>query len=62
MWNFDTDGRRTTASRPASVSVTYDNPRTAQQICWEITSIFIAQNSSQRINQATQTTDFLSGS
>jgi polysaccharide chain length determinant protein (PEP-CTERM system associated) len=43
------------------VSVTYGNPRTAQQICQEITSIFIAQNSSQRINQATQTTDFLSG-
>jgi polysaccharide chain length determinant protein (PEP-CTERM system associated) len=43
------------------VSVTYDDPRTAQQICQEITSIFIAQNSSQRINQATQTTDFLSG-
>jgi polysaccharide chain length determinant protein (PEP-CTERM system associated) len=43
------------------VSVTYDNPRTAQRICQEITSIFIAQNSSQRINQATETTDFLSG-
>jgi polysaccharide chain length determinant protein (PEP-CTERM system associated) len=43
------------------VDVTFDNPRLAQQICGEITSMFMQQNSREREQQAAQTTDFLSG-
>ena len=42
------------------VAVTFDNPHLAQQICQEISSLFMEQNSVQRINQSTRTTDFLS--
>jgi polysaccharide chain length determinant protein (PEP-CTERM system associated) len=43
------------------VDVTYDDPQAAQQICTEITSMFMQQNSRERENQAMQTTTFLSG-
>jgi polysaccharide chain length determinant protein (PEP-CTERM system associated) len=42
------------------VGVTYDNPRTAQEICQEITSMFMEQNAKRRMEQATDTTEFLS--
>jgi len=42
------------------VNVTYDNPRTAQQICTEITSMILAQNAGDRQKQVRVTTDFLS--
>ncbi len=42
------------------VNVTYDNPQMAQQICTEITSMFLAQNAGDRKKQAKVTTDFLS--
>jgi len=42
------------------VDVTYDNPRTAQQICSEITSMILAQNAGDRQKQVRVTTDFLS--
>jgi polysaccharide chain length determinant protein (PEP-CTERM system associated) len=42
------------------VNVTVDNPRTAQQICTEITSMILAQNAGDRQNQVKVTTDFLS--
>jgi len=42
------------------VNVTFDNPRTAQQICTEITSMILAQNAGDRQNQVKVTTDFLS--
>ena len=42
------------------VDVTFDNPRTAQQICTEITSMILAQNAGDRQNQVKVTTDFLS--
>ncbi len=42
------------------VNVTFDNPRTAQQICSEITSMILAQNAGDRQNQVKVTTDFLS--
>src|SRR6266446_6722553 len=42
------------------VGVTFDNPQTAQQICTEITSMFMQQNTREREQQATQTTSFLS--
>ena len=41
------------------VSVAFDNPQTAQQICTEITSMFMQQNSREREQQAVQTTSFL---
>jgi polysaccharide chain length determinant protein (PEP-CTERM system associated) len=41
------------------VSVSFDNPQTAQQICTEITSMFMQQNSREREQQAVQTTSFL---
>jgi polysaccharide chain length determinant protein (PEP-CTERM system associated) len=44
-----------------SVNVIFDNPQTAQQICTEITSMFMAQNTTEREHQASQTTFFLSG-
>jgi len=43
------------------VSVTFDNALTAQQICSEITSMFMEQNTKERERQASQTTSFLSG-
>jgi polysaccharide chain length determinant protein (PEP-CTERM system associated) len=42
------------------VAVTFDNPHVAQQICQEITSMFMEQNAKRRMEQATNTTDFLS--
>lgn len=42
------------------VSVTFENPQLAQQICSEITSMFMEQNASLRIKQAADTTQFLS--
>jgi len=42
------------------VSVTYDNPQLAQQICIEITSMFMAQNLKKREQQSADTTQFLS--
>lgn len=43
------------------VSVTFDSPLRAQQICTEITSMFMEQNIRQREQQAARTTSFLSG-
>lgn len=43
------------------VSVTYSNGETAQQICSEITSMFMQQNTHEREQQAVQTTSFLNG-
>jgi polysaccharide chain length determinant protein (PEP-CTERM system associated) len=42
------------------VGVTFDNPQMAQQICTEITSMFLEQNASERKQEAKQTTSFLS--
>jgi protein tyrosine kinase modulator len=42
------------------VSVTFENPQLAQQICTDITSMFMEQNAKQRSQQATDTTNFLS--
>lgn len=42
------------------VDVTSDNPQLAQQVCTEITSMFLAQNAGDRKKQAKVTTDFLS--
>jgi polysaccharide chain length determinant protein (PEP-CTERM system associated) len=42
------------------VNVTFDNALTAQQICTEITSMFMEQNTRERERQASQTTSFLS--
>lgn len=42
-----------------NVSVTFDNPQLAQQICQEITSMFMEQNASGRVAQANKTTQFL---
>jgi protein tyrosine kinase modulator len=41
------------------VAVTLDNPRTAQQVCTEITSMFIDENLRQREQSARGTTNFL---
>ncbi len=43
-----------------NVSVTFNNPQTAQQICTEITSMFMEQNARALEQQAVQTTSFLS--
>jgi polysaccharide chain length determinant protein (PEP-CTERM system associated) len=43
------------------VNVVFDNPQTAQQICTEITSMFMQQNTHEREQQAAQTTNFLTG-
>jgi protein tyrosine kinase modulator len=43
------------------VNVVFDNPQTAQQICTEITSMFMQQNTREREQQAAQTTTFLTG-
>lgn len=42
------------------VSVTFENPQLAQQICTEVTSMFLAQSAGDRKKQAKVTTDFLS--
>jgi polysaccharide chain length determinant protein (PEP-CTERM system associated) len=42
------------------VDVTFDNPQLAQQICTEITSMFLEQNATERKRQAKETTTFLS--
>jgi len=42
------------------VDVTFDNPQIAQQICTEITSMFLEQNARERKQQANETTNFLS--
>jgi len=41
------------------VSVTFNDPRVAQQICTEITSMFMEQNAIRRTQQANVTTQFL---
>jgi polysaccharide chain length determinant protein (PEP-CTERM system associated) len=41
------------------VDVEFDNPRLAQQICSEITSMFLEQNAKEREQQASRTTTFL---
>ncbi len=41
------------------VSVTFNDSRTAQQICTEITSMFLEQNAERRIGQVKVTTQFL---
>jgi len=41
------------------VTVTVNDPLLAQQICTEITSMFIEQNTTSRMNQVKNTTDFL---
>jgi len=43
-----------------SVSVTFNNPQVAQQICTSITSMFMAQDASDLEQQASRTTSFLS--
>src|SRR6267142_5177067 len=42
-----------------NVSVTFDNPQLAQQICQEITSMFIERNATVRVDQSNKTTLFL---
>jgi protein tyrosine kinase modulator len=42
-----------------NVSVTFDNPQLAQQICQEITSMFMEQNATVRGNQSNKVTQFL---
>jgi polysaccharide chain length determinant protein (PEP-CTERM system associated) len=42
-----------------SVSVTFDNAQLAQQICTEITSMFLEQNSQALEQQASRTTSFI---
>lgn len=41
------------------VNATFNDPRLAQQICREVTSMFLQQNVSRRIEQAQDTTRFL---
>lgn len=43
------------------VNVTFDNAQTAQQICTQITSMFMEQNTREREQKASQTTSFLTG-
>lgn len=42
------------------VSVTFARPQTAQQICTEITSMFLEQDARERMGQANETNSFLS--
>src|SRR5215475_7849558 len=42
-----------------NVSVTFDNPQLAQQICQEITSMFMEQNATNRVIISSKTTQFL---
>jgi polysaccharide chain length determinant protein (PEP-CTERM system associated) len=41
------------------VSVTFDNPKVAQQICTEITSMFMQQNARRRMEQSQTTNQFM---
>src|SRR6202047_465501 len=41
------------------ITATFDTPQLAQQVCTEITSMFLAQNARQAEQQATRTTSFL---
>ena len=41
------------------ISATFDTPQLAQQVCTEITSMFLAQNARQTEQQASRTTNFL---
>jgi len=43
-----------------NVAVTLDNPRTAQEVCSAITSMFIEENLKSREQHSAQTTEFLS--
>src|ERR1700730_15244460 len=42
------------------ITATFDTPQLAQQVCTEITSMFLAQNARQTEQQASRTTSFLS--
>lgn len=42
------------------VDVTFDNPQLAQQICTEVSSMFMEQNAKRREKQSSDTTQFLS--
>src|SRR6202051_2959602 len=42
------------------ITATFDNPHLAQQVCTEITSMFLAQNARQTEQQASRTTNFVS--
>jgi polysaccharide chain length determinant protein (PEP-CTERM system associated) len=42
-----------------NVSVTFDDPQLAQQICQEITSMFMEQNATNRVDKSNKTTQFL---
>ncbi|HTC46964.1 MAG TPA: GNVR domain-containing protein [Candidatus Aquilonibacter sp.] len=42
-----------------NVSVTFDNPQLAQQICQEITSMFMEQNATGRVAQSNKVSQFL---
>ena len=42
-----------------NVSVTFDNPQLAQQICQELTSMFMEQNATNRVQRSNDTTKFL---
>jgi polysaccharide chain length determinant protein (PEP-CTERM system associated) len=41
------------------ITATFDSPQLAQQVCTEITSMFLAQNARQSEQQASSTTNFL---
>ena len=41
------------------VGVTFDHPQVAQQICTEITSMFMEQNAQRRMDQSQKTTQFM---
>lgn len=43
-----------------SVAVTFDNPQAAQQICQQVTSMFMEENKKGREHKAQETTHFLS--
>src|SRR6202795_1588755 len=42
------------------ITATFDTPQLAQQVCTEITSMFLAQNARQTEQQASRTSNFLS--
>lgn len=42
------------------VTVSFDDPHTAQQVCTEITSMFLEQNARESMGRANETTSFLS--
>src|SRR5208337_2120388 len=41
------------------VTVTFDNPKVAQQICTEVTSMFMEQNARRRMEQSQKTNQFM---